>query len=519
VDPSASSAARLGAEIRALRQRRGLTLEQLADRIGFSASHLSAVELAESSASEQFVRACDAALDGGGALVALLPAAVYERATERRRNAARRRWRGERQMSQPDAPEPASGLVTVEPRAALDLSPDAPLATLTRKRCPGVRLAGPSPDLGSDWTLMLPRSAATAVQIHAATGGEDSGRVLVTVRDTSRLEQFLRVPHRAMLLAVEHDASMPRSYGLDASAVRSQLAERPRPGAVISIPRAYELDDLTYGLLWAASNLDDCLLADDATLAKNNRKLSTYERLSRSEVTREVTGDLSGVSQAWLGSSFCARHILRNFGRLGDLPLFWTREQRGEEACTWLLFAHKLAYLRAARRYLGSTTITRAFCVPEHVVRDSPLFERVLLFLAIALMEAHGVEVKICTEQEYSDVDGFVLAPARRAIVATWVRADSIWHVDTTERRGTLAEFGEAVGHAAAHSAIASPTASGRLAALADYLELNLAWLRRRCAQLAREGCGGLIRPRSRLLAVVGVDAACASAAGATGSR
>ncbi|MGI9098102.1 MAG: hypothetical protein ACR2H2_06355 [Solirubrobacteraceae bacterium] len=119
-------------------------------------------------------------------------------------------------------------------------------------------------------------------------------------------------------------------------------------------------------------------------------------------------------------SAFCARHILRNFGRLGDLPLFWTREQRGEEACAWLLFAHKLAYLQATRRYMGSASMVRVFCVPERAVRDSPTFERILLFLAVALMEAYGVQVQVCTEPEYSDVEGFVLVPPRCAIVATW---------------------------------------------------------------------------------------------------
>ena len=360
---------------------------------------------------------------------------------------------------------------------------------------------------------MLPRSAATAVQVHPTARDRHSGPVVVTVRDVPRLRQFLRAPHRAMLLAVDEQASVPRIYGLEAAAVRRQLSGG-RGDAIISVPRAYELDDLTYGLLWSAGNLDDCLLADDAILADNHRKLAKYESQSSSEVAREVAGDLSGVSQSWLGSAFCARHILRNFGNLGDLPLFWTREQRGEEACTWLLFSHKLAYLRAMSRYLGSNTIVRSFCVPESVVRDSPRFERALLFLAVALMEVHGVEVKVCTEQEYADVDGFVLAPGRRAIVATWVRGDSIWHVDTTERRGTLAEFAEASAHAAAHSVIAAPTTSGRLAALADYLELDAAWLRRRCAALAREGVGGLVRPRSRLLGLAGVDASCARVGG-----
>jgi transcriptional regulator with XRE-family HTH domain len=516
VDPTASSAARLGAEIRSIRQRRGLTQQQLARQIGFSPAHLSAVELAEAPASEQFVVACDAALEAGGVLLALLPAAVYERASERHRNAARRRWGGELPMPRQGA-APVGGAARTQQHERLDLSPDALLAALVRERYPGVRLSHPTPDFGIDWTLMLPQSSGTSVQVHSAVKEAD-GRVLVHVRDVPRLEQFLRSPQRAMLLAAE-EGPEPRIYGLDAIAVRRQLAERPYADAVLGIPPAYELDELTYGVLWAASNLDDCLLADDRALAENNRRLGRYKRLSSSEVTREEAGDLSGVSQAWLGSAFCARHILRNFGGLGDLPLFWTREQRGEEACTWLLFAHKLAYLQATSRYCGSMSMVRVFCVPERAVRDSPTFERILLFLAVALMEAHGVQVQVCTEPEYSDVEGFVLVPARRAIVATWVRAESMWHVDTTARRPILTRFRDASGHAAAHSAIAAPTTAGRLASFADYLGLDVAWLSRRCAELARQGFSGLVRPRSRLLAVTGVEAACACVGGAPAGR
>jgi len=136
-------------------------------------------------------------------------------------------------MPRRGAPDPVPGAATVEPhtRLDLDLSPEAPLAALARERCPGALLARPSPDFGIDWTLMLPRSAATAVQVHTAVQ-DHSGRVHVTVRDVPRLEQFLRAPHRAMLLAVEEDAPMPRIYGLDAAAVRRQLTERSRAGVV-----------------------------------------------------------------------------------------------------------------------------------------------------------------------------------------------------------------------------------------------------------------------------------------------
>lgn len=509
VDPRASSAARLGAEIRRLRVRRGLTLQDVAQDIRFSIAHLSAVERGEAPASEQFVLACDRALDAGGALLELLPAAVYERASQRHRNEARRRWGGELPMARQ-----RSALSVARPTAAqrhieeLDLSSDAPLAALVRERCPGVRLSRTTPDFGIDWTLTLPDSSVAAVQVHMAAADSD-GQIRIEVRDVPRLHEFLRSPHRALLFGVDQHPE-PRIYALDTTAVRRQLAERPYADTVVSIPPAYELDDLTYGMLWAASNLDDCLLADDRALTESYRMLGTYQRHPSSEVTRDVAGDLTAFSRAWLGSAFCAQHILRNFGSLGDLPLFWTREQRGEEACTWLLFTHKLAYLHATSQHFGSAPMVRVFCIPERAVGDSPRFERILLFLAVALMEASGVHVQVCTEHEYSDVEGFLLTP-RRAIVATWARAENLWHVDTTTRRPTLTGFAEASGHAAAHSVIAAPTSTGRLAAFAHYLELDLAWLSQRCMALAREGCGQLVRPRSRLLALNGIQTACAN--------
>jgi transcriptional regulator with XRE-family HTH domain len=92
LDPDASNAARLGAEIRSRRSERGLTLEGLAALIGFTPQHVSEVELAKASVSKSFVAACDRALDARGRLLELLPAVVYERALERHdRSVARRR--------------------------------------------------------------------------------------------------------------------------------------------------------------------------------------------------------------------------------------------------------------------------------------------------------------------------------------------------------------------------------------------------------------------------------------------
>jgi transcriptional regulator with XRE-family HTH domain len=78
LDPDASQAARLGAEIRTRRQARGLTLEALAALIGFSPQHISEVELAKVPPSGPFVAACDEALEAGGTLTALLPSVVCE---------------------------------------------------------------------------------------------------------------------------------------------------------------------------------------------------------------------------------------------------------------------------------------------------------------------------------------------------------------------------------------------------------------------------------------------------------
>ena len=63
LNPDASSAARLGAALRARRVENGLTLVKLAERIGYSPQHVSEVELAQASVSGSFVAECDRALE------------------------------------------------------------------------------------------------------------------------------------------------------------------------------------------------------------------------------------------------------------------------------------------------------------------------------------------------------------------------------------------------------------------------------------------------------------------------
>jgi hypothetical protein len=91
LDADASSAAWLGAEIRRRRYGRGWTLEELAERIGYSLQHVSEVERAKAAPSAPFVAACDRTLGARGRLLDLLPAVEHERAIQRhQRDGARR---------------------------------------------------------------------------------------------------------------------------------------------------------------------------------------------------------------------------------------------------------------------------------------------------------------------------------------------------------------------------------------------------------------------------------------------
>lgn len=376
---------------------------------------------------------------------------------------------------------------------------------------PAVRLSRPVPDYGVDWQLLLPGGRAmpgsvAAAQIHGARSVD--GRVEVPVADVPRAADFLGGPGRRVIVGADGTGETPRFF------VRHAPDASPPPASgrrkwTIHIPAAYELDDLTYGILWAISNLDDALQSDDQALAEAKQDLAAYERLSASAVSREAAPGLNPIGHMWLGSDFCARHIIRSLPELPTLPAFWTREQRGEEASTWLLFDHKYRYLRKTMELVGSA-VERGFCIPEDAVHDSPRHERALLFLAIALMESLGIHAKITTDPDFEKVEGFVVAPAKRAIIANWVRGDGMWHVDLTDRAVTVRGFTEVASDVGAGSVIDGPTAAARLRALANYLALDWAWLTRRCAALAAAGTAGMMRPRSRMLSAAGLDAACA---------
>jgi len=366
---------------------------------------------------------------------------------------------------------------------------------------------------GVDWQLLLPGGrnmlgTEAGIQLHPAR--MVGRKAVVSLPDARRADDFVRRTGRGLIVgAVSEEADEEqRFYLFDAREARMTL--QPTAGSYeLAVPDGYELDDLTYGILWAVANLDDALQADDHALHEARHDLKAYERLSASAVSRESAPGLNPIAHMYLGSDFCARYILRSLGELHAKPVAWTREQRGEEASTWLLFDHKYTYLRDTVSLVGGS-MERGFCIPESAVVDSPRHERIMLFLAVALMESLRIHVQLTTDPSYERVEGFVLAPQKQeAIIANWVGGDGMWHVDLTTKSAVVRQFEEVAGDVGAESHIEAASPARRLQGFADYLGLDWAWLIRRCAQLGRRGTDRLVQSRSRLISPAGLDAAC----------
>ncbi len=348
--------------------------------------------------------------------------------------------------------------------------------------------------------------AAIDVEVYPAV---DDGRVLATITQADAEARWRRPAQRRLVLGHVHTPDSVGVFALDSRRAYRHLVEAGRDARLL-IPRVYQLDAITAGVLWAVANLDLSLLLDDARLDYAQAAASPYRDMARSAAGRDVADDLDSVSRLWIGSAFCADHIRRHYDLLSDVPVYWTREQRGEEASTWLLFRHKLQYLRETAELFRSASqaTIRMFCLPPHAVAASSTSERILLLLAVALMESLGIRVAVTDDPEYGGLPGLVL-DKRRAIMATWIRADDVWQVDVTDHGSTIAAYRDALGHVQAHSVTAADTPGGRLRHLADYLSLEWRWVQRRCADLGQYGFAGLAEPRSRLLALDGVDQAC----------
>ncbi|MER5991507.1 transcriptional regulator, XRE family protein [Streptomyces viridosporus] len=396
----------------------------------------------------------------------------------------------------------------VRAQAAVHESGELRAAALMAERWPTSRLFRSVGETADSWELagrQVLDGTSVAVTFRPATRSGATTHVDVT--DTNALDRLLRPARRGFLVGVDEREGAPRLYVVDAANARRARAIAEARGT-LDLTAAHLLDDLTYGLLWSLIQFDDGLLADDFTLDQEQKVLETYLSLPRSAPSRMALPDLTKAGTQWLGSAFCAQHIMRRLDGLTDPPVFWTREQTGEQAAAWLWFRHKDDYLKAlsARYADGPVPLSRAFCIPETEVNRSDRYERILLLLAITLMELRGIRAAVLTKPEYSDVDGFALVPGKRAVVANWVRTEAIWAVDTITRRPVLREYHEALGEAENHSVMRGADPEARLRSLAGYLDIPWAWLVTRCRELSDCGTASIVRPRSRHLTVEALD-------------
>lgn len=363
-----------------------------------------------------------------------------------------------------------------------------------------------SADVSDFWELCGRQAldgTTTAVRFSPATLRGTTAHI--EVADAEALEQFLRPARRGFLVGV-FEQNEPQLFVVDAGNARRVRSSHERSS--LHLPAAHLLDDLTYGLLWSLVQFDDGLLADDWALDQEQPTLNTYLSLLRSAPSRMTLPDLTNIGANFLGSAFCAQHILRRLDGLSDPPVFWTREQTGEQAAAWLWFRHKSDYLAAlSALYTGAADpLSRAFCIPEAEVARSDRYERILLLLAITLMEIHGIRVDVLADPEFSEVDGFALVRGKLAAVANWVRTEAIWAVDTVTQRSVLRGYQDALGEAQRHSVMQGGDPESRLRSLAGYLEIPWSWLVTRCREVGECGAASIVRPRSRHLSVDALD-------------
>ncbi|MBO1329917.1 hypothetical protein [Streptomyces sp. VRA16 Mangrove soil] len=369
--------------------------------------------------------------------------------------------------------------------------------------------AGPIAGSGGVWLFggrHLFDRAAVSVQFYAADRRRDA--LLVGRDDLPHLRSFIEPRRRALVLAVPGSAD-GEVYVLDAAEARRQLEVTVDR---LPVPAAYRLDALTFALLWALCNLDGSLQDDDHVIAGEQETVDAFSHLARSAPGRSAVPALSRVGAAWMGMRHCAQHVLRHLRPSARSPLFWTRVRDAEHAAGWLFFASWPEYIATLgeRFRAGSAGARRVVVLPDTAVEEADTHERILMFLTVALMEAHSVPTWVCGDADHSGRSAFVLQPDEQVVVADWQGEDHLWHTDALHARGDLHAYADVLQRAHDSALTVSESPRERLLALADHLELDWTWLTSRCRELADYGLSGLLRPRSHRLSVAAVHQALA---------
>ena len=371
LDPDASSAAYLGAELRRRRQARGWTLDALAQRVDYSLQHISEVERAKAAPSASFIEACDRMLDARGRLLDLLPAVEHERAKQRVERAVARR----EHMSTPLRCEPtdseAGDVEDVEPttrRGLLDAGAGAALGAL------GAAASTAAPAAAREVDPELPAHSADLLRLlgrHDATFGPHEVLHIVQ-RELHRIARTGRVARgelRVELLRVEaHWAEFGAFLSNDAGRARDRdaLAER-----ALWLAREADCPDLVACVRmrqgqWAVQRHDArraVVLAEAALSVPNTRASSRALCALRAAVSHALAKDAPS----------CERRLAdaNNLAAADPSATSWSGAAtpalaRSLEARCWSLLEPRKAiplYERALRDW------------PRHCVRDGGLHQ------------------------------------------------------------------------------------------------------------------------------------------------
>lgn len=309
----------------------------------------------------------------------------------------------------------------------------------------------------------------------------------------------LNRPDRRTFVVVVDDKQ--QSCILDGRRFANRVGRRT---GVQPVSSATSVDDLTVGIIWAVTNTDVALLADDGQLATLQAGLAQHDRRCWSDTPLTDVSTLSPVASQWLGSWLCTRHITRNLERLSGQPYLWPRERSGEDATSWLLWRHRFEYLRHTTRWFPR--MRRDFYLPEADAADSPKYERVLLLLAAALLESFGIVAALSSECEPAWGERFVLG--EESIVANWLGGSGLCCVDADVSLSSRAAVCHVDEQARELMSVTEQSSKRRLEAIANRLDVPWPWFQRRCAELAHEGVDDIAHPRSRFLSTRGLNAA-----------
>ncbi|MDC2956128.1 helix-turn-helix transcriptional regulator [Streptomyces gilvifuscus] len=258
-----------GAELRRLRIAAGLTLTQFATTVHYSKGQISKVETGRKRPSTEFARLCDAALEAGGALAALVPAVP-----------------GRRPSAQPPIPDQAGAMRT----DSTNHPDDGQWSPPTRRQ---LMAAGAVSVFGV--------AASAPTTSAATTESESSGQPLV---DAYRglFDQYRRIgqlsPPQALLPTLVEQTGALRSLAVHTGgdAGRGLLALAAR-FAEFTGWMAQEAGDDAAAARWTVHAVDIAEAAGDQHLASYalvRQALITYYRGEGADTVALAEGALSG---------------------------------------------------------------------------------------------------------------------------------------------------------------------------------------------------------------------------------